>query len=166
MALQTRPTRFLLVGVAALFSASAADASAFRTAPSSGPPTAAVPRAQAVLGVGVARYRAFDRFVLTFSGTGTPGYRVSYVTRVREDGSGFVVPMRGRYALQVQLEPATARRYPYRWRREVNLPVLRQLRTAGDFEGVATFAAGLDSRKGYRVTLLTKPPRIAIDVRR
>ena len=44
-------------------------------------------------------------------------------------------------------------------------PNLRQVKTAGDFEGVVTFGLGLRRKTGFRVFRLTAPTRIVIDVR-
>ena len=41
---------------------------------------------------------------------------------------------------------------------------LRQVKTAGDFEGIVTFGLGLRRKTGFRVFRLTRPKRIVIDV--
>jgi hypothetical protein len=43
-------------------------------------------------------------------------------------------------------------------------PNLRQIKLAGDFEGVVTFGLGLRRKTGFRVFRLTGPRRIVIDV--
>jgi hypothetical protein len=43
-------------------------------------------------------------------------------------------------------------------------PNLRQVKTAGDFEGVVTFGLGLRHKTGFRVFRLTAPSRIVVDV--
>jgi hypothetical protein len=43
------------------------------------------------------------------------------------------------------------------------LPMLRQLKPAGDFEAVLSFGVGLASRSGYRAFTLTGPARLVID---
>jgi hypothetical protein len=41
---------------------------------------------------------------------------------------------------------------------------LRQVKKAGDFEGVVTFGLGLRRKTGFRVFRLTGPTRIVVDV--
>jgi hypothetical protein len=43
-------------------------------------------------------------------------------------------------------------------------PNLRQMKDAGDFEGVVTLGLGLRRRTGFRVFRLTNPTRVVIDV--
>jgi len=43
-------------------------------------------------------------------------------------------------------------------------PNLRQVKVAGDFEGVVTFGIGLRRKTGFRVFRLTAPSRIVVDV--
>jgi hypothetical protein len=43
--------------------------------------------------------------------------------------------------------------------------VLRQVRFAGDFEGQVRFGLGVAGRGGVRVSELTDPTRVAVDVR-
>ena len=43
-------------------------------------------------------------------------------------------------------------------------PNLRQVKKAGDFEGVVSFGLGLTHKTGFRVFRLTGPNRIVIDV--
>jgi hypothetical protein len=43
-------------------------------------------------------------------------------------------------------------------------PVLRQLKLAGDFEGVVSFGLGLRGKHGFRVFRLSRPSRVVVDV--
>ena len=43
-------------------------------------------------------------------------------------------------------------------------PNLRQVKLAGDFEGVVTFGLGLKAKTGFRVFRLTNPTRVVVDV--
>jgi len=43
-------------------------------------------------------------------------------------------------------------------------PNLRQVKVAGDFEGVVTFGLGLRHKTGFRVFRLTGPKRLVVDV--
>lgn len=164
--------RLLAGGAAAALVATAGPAVAL-------PPfsTAAVDRPAAVgttqtelVKVTVGRHPTFDRMVFRFAGA-RPGVKVRYVTRVIQDGSGLPVPLRGRRFLQINFSPARA--HPLN-AGSANVPsvltplfpTLRQLKIAGDFEGIVTFGAGLSRRAGFRVFALTSPRRIVIDVAR
>ena len=53
-----------------------------------------------LVGVRAGRHGCFDRLVVDFKGHSN-GYRVEYVSQVREDGSGRLVPLRGGARLQI-----------------------------------------------------------------
>ena len=121
-----------------------------------------------VFGVATGCHPTFDRFVVR-ARFGTPRYDVRYVTRIIADGSGQPVPLRGTKRIRVVIRNARghteggtnllpAVRTPL-------CPNLRQVKTAGDFEGVVTFGLGLRRKTGFRVFRLTAPTRIVIDVR-
>jgi hypothetical protein len=121
-----------------------------------------------VFGVATGCHATFDRFVIR-ARFGTPGYAVRYVKRIVADGSGEPVPLRGTKRIRVVVRNARghteggtnllpAVRTPL-------CPNLRQVKTAGDFEGVVTFGLGLRRKTGFRVFRLTAPTRIVIDVR-
>lgn len=110
----------------------------------------------------------FDRFVVR-ARFGTPGYDVRYVRRVFADPSGRIVRLRGKKRIRVVLRPARGHTAG-----GTNLlpavqtplcPNLRQVKVAGDFEGVVSFGLGLRRRTGFRVFRLTAPTRVVVDVR-
>jgi hypothetical protein len=120
-----------------------------------------------VFGVATGCHATFDRFVIR-ARFATPGYAVRYVKRIVADGSGEPVPLRGTKRIRVIVRNARghtqggtnllpAVRTPL-------CPNLRQVKTAGDFEGVVTFGLGLRRKTGFRVFRLTAPTRIVIDV--
>ena len=43
-------------------------------------------------------------------------------------------------------------------------PAIRQVKIAGDFEGVVSLGVGINGRKPFRVLALAAPPRIVVDV--
>lgn len=94
------------------------------------------------------RHTCFDRLVLDNSRSGL-GYRVSYVKAVHQDGSGFVVPLKGGAFLQVVDVAHANRRLPvpnvdgYR--------TFRQVGWAGSFEGQTTVGLGVRARLPFRV---------------
>ena len=111
----------------------------------------------------------FDRMVFQFRG-GTPGYNVRYVPRIIQDASGATVPLLGTRFLAIRF--AAARAHPLNGStsnvprvRTPLLPAIRQVKAAGDFEGVVHFGAGIAGRRAFRVFTLTGPPRIVVDVR-
>lgn len=145
--------------------ASAAAATACRT-PVVGPHDAAgQPRLDDVR-VGRHDDEGFDRVV--FGLTDVPGYRVHRVRRVIQDGSGRPLALRGRAFLVVRLEPAVAHNDRGRPTAPLRIvPSFRQLkdvRLAGDFEGVVTYGIGLAAAGDFRVTALTNPNRLVVDV--
>ena len=124
-----------------------------------------------VTGIRVGHHRGFDRIVLDLDGA-APGVAVRYVKRLREDGSGRVVDLRGPASLRIVLSPADGHdpetgqgtmTTPLRtaWR----LDQLRETAVLGDFEAVVTVGAGLARRAPFRVMTLTNPTRVVGDVR-
>jgi hypothetical protein len=139
----------------------------FSTAPSARAGAPGTLQAQ-LTGISVGRHATFDRIVFRFSG-GRPSARVRYVTRVIQDPSGRTVVLRGRSFLRIVLQPArahTANGSGTTVPRTITplFPSLRQLRLAGDFEGVVSFGAGLSRRAGFRVFTLTGPQRVVVDI--
>jgi hypothetical protein len=120
-----------------------------------------------VFGVATGCHSSFDRFVIR-ARFGTPRYDVRYVKRIVADGSGRPVALRGTKRIRVVIRNARGHTQG-----GTNLlprvrtplcPNLRQVKTAGDFEGVVTFGLGLRRKTGFRVFRLTGPTRIVIDV--
>ena len=117
--------------------------------------------------IDVGCHTSYDRFVIR-ARSGTPRYDVRYVARIVSDGSGDTVSLQGTKRLRVTLHNARAHTQsggvllP-----SVKTPLcpnLRQLKLAGDFEGVVTFGLGLRRKTGFRVFRLTGPTRIVVDV--
>lgn len=159
-------TTSIIVGVVALagsVAGSAAALPAFTTAPKTRTVSPTTPQAT-LTQVTVGRHATFDRIVFRFTGS-TPGYRVKYVPQVIQDGSGLPVTLLGSRFLQIRFEPtvngssanAPATITP-------RFPTLRQIKRAGDFEGVINFGAGLSKRAGFRLFTLASPRRIVLDM--
>ena len=139
------------------------------------PPFTTAPKSDAATGVqaeltsiSAACHPGFDRFVIRGQ-FATPGYKVKYARRIVQDGSGDPVTLLGRKRIRVVLRRARAHT-------EAGVgtlprvltprcPNLRQVKDAGDFEGIVTFGLGLRSRTGFRVFRLTAPTRVVIDVK-
>lgn len=116
------------------------------------------------------RHDAFDRVVFEFDG-GLPSYLVEYAAVARSGGSGAPIFAGGTVALQINLGARTVDLddpdFPRTFRPgslNPRMPTLRKVRYGGEYEGQATFAAGLKARSGFRVLELSNPTRLAIDV--
>jgi hypothetical protein len=120
-----------------------------------------------LFGVAVGCHARFDRFVVR-GRFGTPGYVVRYARRIVEDGSGRPVRLRGNKRIHVVIRRARAHTEAgARLLPPVLTPLcpnLRQVKDAGDFEGIVSFGLGLRRKTGFRVFRLTNPTRIVIDV--
>lgn len=120
--------------------------------------------------VRVGRHDRFDRLVFVFDG-GRPSYTVRYTGVATTGGAGAPIPAGGTTALQIDMGARTidmeAADFPRTFDHGVltpRYPTLRTVRYGGEFEGQATFAAGLKARTGFRVLELSNPTRLAIDV--
>ncbi len=127
------------------------------------------------------RHACFDRLVVDLgypAGTGV-GYRVQYVPRVVQDGSGAVIPLRGAADLEVVvLAPGHDRNgnptyRPANRNEAVNVSgftTFRQVAWGGTFEGQSLVGLGVRAQLPFRVFTLAGTPgsgdtaRIAIDV--
>jgi hypothetical protein len=115
------------------------------------------------------RHAAYDRVVFTLHGA-APGYKVGYVKRVRADGSGRLVDLRGHANLLVRLTPADAHNdrgtatYDGPKRLYPGYPQLREVAFVGDFEATVSIGLGLRHKAGFRVLTLQDPTRIVVDV--
>lgn len=120
-----------------------------------------------IFGLATGCHDGFDRLVLR-AREGTPQYDVRYVRRIRSDGSGAIVRLKGSVRLRVVLQNARAHTDAgaplIPGARTPLCPNLRQVKLAGDFEGVVTLGLGLRRKNGFRVFRLTNPRRLVIDV--
>ena len=124
--------------------------------------------------VRAARHEGYDRVVFQFAND-LPGYDVRYVQRpIVEDASGKVVTVKGAYVLRVRMENAldadltkstAPRTYKGPTRFTPGTPEVAELVRTGGFEGVLTWAIGLNDQVDFRVTTVQGPPRLVIDVR-
>lgn len=128
-------------------------------------------------GVRAAAHRCFDRAVFEFrpSDPSAPGYEIQYEQEpVREDGSSRPVDVDGRAVLVVRLSPARDTKVSsgrphrtYTGPESVEAPGgtrIVEVRHISSFEGTVKWAIGLDEQRPYRVTTLTSPARLVIDV--
>lgn len=117
--------------------------------------------------VRVKEHYAFDRIVLEFSGTGTPGWAVTYVKQAALEGSGEVVELDGDSTLNISASNSTwpADDYysgPLRLGGDDGAP---DVHVGGTFEGYTQVLAGVDGpRAPFRVFTRTQPSRLVVDI--
>lgn len=124
----------------------------------------------------IGRHECFDRYVFQMQGGGAqPGWRVGYRERIVADPSGEPVDLAGNADLEVLVRVWTvddytgrpAEQLPFRGPRQLSAPApaaLREARLIGSFEGVTQIGLGVDERRPFRVTTLSDPPRLVVDI--
>jgi hypothetical protein len=124
-----------------------------------------------LVAVRAARQETVDRVVFEFTEQ-VPGYKVSYVKKPIVDTSGKEVPLSENFVLQFHMQQATG------FNLDSGQPTYtgsKRLQPAGtravgevtqveDFEGTLTWVAGLNAELPFRVSTLTGPPRLVIDI--
>ena len=169
LALRSRRIAALLVvaSLTALVGASAAlGLPPFTKGPKASPPVT-VGQAQ-LAGIGYSCGLVYDRIVFRFT-LGTPGYDVRYVAQVFKDPSGFPLALLGNKKLRIVFHNARAHTVaggslPVRTKFTPLCTNVRQVKQAGDFEGVLSWGVGLRDKAAFRVFRLTSPTRVVIDV--
>ncbi|CAM3457729.1 hypothetical protein OCAE111667_10760 [Occultella aeris] len=121
--------------------------------------------------VRAAEHDGFDRVVLEFVGTGTPGWRASYTDAPAQEGSGNPIDLEGDADLQIFVSNT---RYPDEgetgfWEGpsqfETEGEEVEEVNVPGTFEGETQAVLGIDSVGApFRVFALTDPVRVVIDV--
>jgi len=112
----------------------------------------------------------FDRVIFEFKDNQVPGYRVEYVQSITDEAAT-VRKLFGKAFMRVDMNPAWAHSNetgaPSVREREkrLNLPVVIEFKQVEDFEGVVSYALGLSKRKPFRVTEMSNPARLVIDVK-
>jgi hypothetical protein len=123
----------------------------------------AAPVTAEIYQVRAATHRGCDRVVFDLNGLGRVGYVVRYVPAVHADPSDRPIPVAGAAALQVTVQAPDFRESGHQaWRTPWQLgqrltagqSILREVRFAGTFEHVTTFAVGVSSRRPFRVLVL------------
>ena len=117
------------------------------------------------------QHDGYDRVVLEFSGTGSPGWTVNYVDEAVLDGSGEVVKLAGDAVLDIYASgttyPGSEDEYysgPRQFAPEDGGSV-GEVHVGGTFEGYTQVLAGIEGdRVPFRVFALTEPSRLVVDV--
>lgn len=117
------------------------------------------------------RQATVDRVVFEFSDR-VPGYKVAYGNKPIVGTSGKEVPLGGAAALVVHMQAATSFNVdtgqptytgPQRLQ-PADTRAVKDVAQVEDFEGVLTWAAGLNTDLPFRVSTLTSPPRLVVDI--
>jgi hypothetical protein len=122
------------------------------------------------LDVRVGEHRCYDRMVVDLGTGAMPGYRVRYIGAVRSQGSGRVVPLRGRAQLEITLRGGAVPGFPARGSDLAGVSGFREFRQvagAGSAEGSTEIGLGVRARHPFRVSVLNGPgrdSRLVIDV--
>ena len=128
-------------------------------------------RGTELTGVRAGQHTCYDRLVLDVTGATRVGsYRVEYVSAVRREGSGAVVPLAGGAFLQISVGVNNAVSPPANSGNVANVSgfrTFRQVAAAGSFEGYTAEGLGVRARLPFRVFTLAGPGntvRLVIDV--
>jgi hypothetical protein len=117
--------------------------------------------------VRVGDHDGFDRVVLEFTGTATPGWGVAWGDEAVAEGSGDVVPVEGDRVLTISAS-GTALPEPGSFEVPARLGpagALAEVQVNGWFEGYTQVFAGVDGEeRPFRVFTLTDPPRLVVDI--
>jgi hypothetical protein len=127
--------------------------------------------------VRAAAHQACDRVVFDLNGLDRLGYLVRYLPAVSADPSGGPIRVAGGAVLQVTIQApdfAESGHQPWRtpWQLGQRLTggwsTLREVRFAGSFEHVTSFAVGVGARRPFRVLVLPDPgnhsTRLVVDI--
>lgn len=119
--------------------------------------------------VRVSKAEGFDRIVLEFSGTGTPGWVVNYVDEAVLDGSGDVVDIGGDAVLDIYAAGTTWPAPDYYSGPAQLTPRaggdVEEVYVGGTIEGTTQVLAGVDGDPvPFRVFARTAPSRLIVDV--
>lgn len=108
----------------------------------------------------------YERVVFEFTGP-VPLITVQYINQLIGDGSGLPVSISGRAILQLTMKPAQAHndrgQSTAPTRVKYNLPNVKEVASAGDFEAVVTYGIGVDRKTEIRVITLESPSRVVVD---
>src|SRR5438093_1059563 len=99
----------------------------------------------------------YDRVVFQFTGDSAPGYHVGYASApVRRCGSGDPVSLVGAHHLVVRFERDRA----------LGLPAVKEMKLVCDFEAQVEWVLDVAAVSPFRVSELTGPARVVVDIRR
>jgi hypothetical protein len=122
-----------------------------------------------LVAVRAGRHAGFDRVVFEFRGPVPAARQVRWVDQLVQDGSGEPVHLAGGADLEVVFQGASAhddRGMPTVSPRRFSpgFTALKEVAQVGDFEAVVGYGLGVDRRRPFRVSTLSGPSRLVIDV--
>jgi len=116
----------------------------------------------------VARHDGFDRAVFEFA-DGVSSFSVSYQKPpILEEETMTPVEIKGTAVLVVSFQFYYGEKvdiYQGFPKGELQLAVLREVKVIGSSEGVMEYALGLQGRHAFRVSTLTNPARLVVDIK-
>lgn len=137
----------------------------------------AAPITPEIYNLRAATHQGCDRVVFDLNGLGRVGYLVRYVPTVHADPSDQPIRVDGGAVLQVTIQAPDFRESGHQpgrtpWQLGQRLvsahTTLREVRFAGSFEHVTTFAVGVSSQRPFRVLVLPDPgnhlTRVVVDI--
>jgi hypothetical protein len=124
-----------------------------------------------LVAVRAARQDTVDRVVFEFTER-VPGYKVAYQNKPIMNTAGKEVSLPGSAALVVRMEQASGfnqdtAKPTYTGPTQIQPSGARAVTTVAqveDFEAVLSWAVGVNSQLPFRVSTLTSPPRLVIDI--
>lgn len=123
-----------------------------------------------VRAVRAGKHGCFDRLVIDLSGGRRPPFSAQYVRHIVAEGSGMILPVRGRARILIVVRGPAGTHYHANAVNLANVSgftTFRQVRGAGSFERVTAIGLGVRARAPFRVFELGSPAsgwRIVIDV--
>ena len=100
------------------------------------------------------KHTCFDRLVIDLGAGRAPGYNVHYVRAFHADGSGKLVPTKGKAKLLVVIQAPAANGFNASKRHLVSVAgfaSFRQVAGLGSFEGITSMGIGLKAKTPFRV---------------
>jgi hypothetical protein len=125
--------------------------------------------APTLVAVRAGHHAGFDRVVFEFRGGVPATRRIRYVDQLTEDASGKPVSLAGGAKLEVVFDGANAHDdggrptvSPRRF--SPGFTALKEVAQTGDFEAVVSYGLGVDRQRPFKVSTLSGPSRLMIDI--
>jgi hypothetical protein len=125
--------------------------------------------APTLVAVRAGHHAGFDRVVFEFRGAVPATRRIHYVDQLTEDPSGKPVSLAGGANLEVVFHGANAHDEQGRptvspRRFSPGFTALKEVAETGDFEAVVSYGLGIDRQRPFKVSTLSGPSRLVIDI--